>query len=105
MKISQNFNRRHSPNRRKTRVEAAVEVDGIRLVGFVVNVSFDGMQLALPHNLQPGSPITIEFLNHRIPAIVHWSKARHAGVHLLERLEGQTLIELESAEDDLADYR
>ena len=105
MMIRQNFNRRHSPNRRKTRVEAAVESNGARLPAVILNVSFEGMNLSLPHNLAPGTPITIVVMGQRIPAIVHWSRSRHAGVHLLERLEGQTLIALENADDEWAEFR
>lgn len=105
MMIRQNFNRRHSPNRRRTRVDAMIDSLGARLPAVILDVSFEGMSLSLPHNLAPGTPITIEVLNQNIPAIVHWSRSRLAGVHLLERLEGQTLIALENADDEWADYR
>lgn len=105
MMIRQNFNRRHSPNRRRTSVAACVVVDGEVHPAFVVDVSFEGMKLLVPTSLQPGSPIMIEVLRQRIPAIVHWCKDGEAGVHLLERLKGQTLIALENADDDLAEFR
>lgn len=105
MMIRQNFNRRHSPNRRKTQVEAVVDVDGVMHPAIITNVSFEGMKLATPIRLEPGSPIMIEVLQQRIPAIVHWCKSPQIGVHLLERLEGQTLIALENASDDLAAFR
>ena len=105
MMIRQNFNRRHSPNRRRTRVDAMIESHGARLAAVILNVSFDGMNLGLPHNLAVGTPITILVMGERIPAIVHWSRNCLAGVHLLERLEGQTLIALENAEDEFADFR
>lgn len=105
MMLRQNFNRRHSPNRRKTRVDALVESYGPAMPAVIQNVSFDGMNLALAHNLAPGTPITICVLNQRIPAIVHWCRECVAGVHLLERLAGQTLIALETADDEWAEYR
>lgn len=105
MMISQNFNRRHSPNRRRTQVEARMELDGAAHRAIILDVSFDGMKLSVPVAILPGSPIMIEVLGHRIPAIVHWCRAGHAGIHLLERLEGQTLIALETAADALAEYR
>ena len=98
-------NRRHSPNRRKTKVNAVVDVDGKPLRAVIRNVSFKGMNLSLPHNLAPGTAITIEVLNQRIRAIVHWCRSCSAGVHLLERLDGQTLIALENAHDELAEFR
>ncbi len=100
-----NFNRRHSPNRRRTRVDAIIESQGASLPGIIRDVSFDGMNLLLPQNLARGTPITILVLGQRIPAIVHWCHECNAGVHLLERLDGQTLIALETADDDLAEYR
>ncbi len=105
MMMSQNFNRRHSPNRRDTRVPARADVMGAILNATIINVSFDGMRLELSVDLTPGTPITIEVLNQRIPAIVHWCQDKTVGVHLLERLPGQTLIALENAADDLADFR
>ena len=78
---------------------------GARLAAVVLDVSFDGMNLGLPHNLAPGTPITIVVMGQRIPAIVHWSRSCVAGVHLLERLDGQTLITLERADDEFADFR
>ncbi len=93
--IRQTLERRHSPNRRKTRVEATIASRGARIPAVITNVSFEGMCLSLPHNLAPGTAITIEALNKRWPAVVHWSRSSEAGVHLLERLEGQTLIALE----------
>ena len=105
MMISQNFNRRHSPNRRKTNVEAVMLLDDVSHRVIIRDVSFEGMKLSVPIEILVGSPVTIEVLGHSIPAIVHWYKAGHVGVHLLERLESQTLIALESAADDLADFR
>ena len=105
MMIRQNFNRRHSPNRRNTRVDAVIDCDGIDHPAVIVDVSFEGMKLSSPVYLEPGSPIMIEVLQQRIPAIVHWCRSKHLGVHLLERLEGQTLIALENAADELAEYR
>ena len=105
MMMSQNFNRRHSPNRRKTRVAAEMEQDGQIVPVTIRDVSFQGMKLSVPDPIEPGSPITLHVLSHRIPAIVHWSRGGHAGIHLLQRLEGQTLIALENADDELAAFR
>ncbi len=105
MMMSQTFNRRHSPNRRKTRVEAIMELDDARHPVTIRDVSFHGMKLAVPVSVDPGSPIMLIVLNHQIPAIVHWYRGGYAGVHLLQRLEGQTLIALENADDDLAPFR
>ncbi len=105
MMLSQNFNRRHSPNRRKTWVPAMMELDGERYEVTIRNISFEGMKLAVPLVIAPGSPITLHVLNHRIPAIVHWYRGGHCGIHLLQRLEGQTLLALENAADELAEFR
>ena len=40
MMMSQTFNRRHSPNRRKTRVEAIMELDDARHPVTIRDVSF-----------------------------------------------------------------
>lgn len=101
----QEFNRRHSPNRRRTRVEALLDAEGQRLHAVVLDVSYAGMKLSVPADLEPGTPVTVEFLGERIPAIVHWSRSRFAGLHLLERLGRDTLVTLETAHDDLAEFR
>lgn len=105
MMIRQEFNRRHSPNRRRTHVPAALLADGDRVGAIIVDVSYEGMKLAVPCPFEPGTPVTIRTLGAAIPAIVHWSRAGFAGVRLLERLESAVLIALETADDDLADYR
>ncbi len=63
------------------------------------------MKLAVPVTVEPGSPVTICVLDQEIPAIVHWFRGGHAGIHLLDRLEGQTLLALENADDELAAFR
>ncbi len=105
MMLSQNFNRRHSPNRRKTRVEAVMDLDGELHPVTIRDVSFEGFKIAVPVPISPGSPLTIHVLGRQIPAIAHWCRRGHAGIHLLERLEGQTLIALENADDALAEFR
>jgi hypothetical protein len=105
MMISRNFNRRHSPNRRKTRVAALMELDGARYPVTIRDISFHGMKLAVPVTVEPGSPVSIRVLEQEIPAIVHWCRDSHVGIHLLDRLEGQTLLALENAHDELAAFR
>ena len=103
--IHQKFNRRHSPNRRKTRVEAKLDLEGQFHRVFVLDVSYQGMKLSVPEDIEPGTAVTVHVLGESIPAIVHWSKARFAGLNLLVRLESDTLLALETAHDDLAEYR
>ena len=103
--MHQEFNRRYSPNRRKTRVEAEIDVDGERLRAIILDVSFNGMKLSVPENFAPGTALTVHVLDEAIPAIVHWSKSRFAGLYLLRRLERDTLVALETAHDDLAEFR
>ena len=105
MMMKQSFNRRHSPNRRETQVKAVIHVDGAALNGYIVDVSYTGLRLSLPQDIAVGTPVTIEMMDVKVPAIVHWSQTRFAGVHLLERLEGETLRALENAHDTLAEYR
>lgn len=105
MILNDRFNRRHSPNRRSTRVEALLHVEGTVERVMIVDVSFEGMKLSVPENLPVGTAVTVEVMGERIPAIVHWSKARFVGLHMLTRLERETLLALESADDDLAAYR
>ena len=105
MMMHQCFNRRYSPNRRRTRVEARINVDGMVRRAVILDVSYEGMKLSVPEDLEPGTAITIEVLGEAIPAIVHWSRMRCAGVHLLRRLERDTLVALETAHDDLAAFR
>ncbi|MEM6386832.1 MAG: PilZ domain-containing protein [Pseudomonadota bacterium] len=107
MMMSQSFNRRHSPNRRKTRVDAVMALDDTYYPVTIRDISYAGMRVRVPTEveIEVGSPITLLFLSHRIPAIVHWYKQGFIGVHLLERLNGQTLLVLENAEDELAAFR
>ena len=86
-------------------VPAVLHVDGARIEAVIRDVSFEGMKLSVPSPLQPGTPVTIETLGAAIPAIIHWHRAGFAGARLLERLESSVLIALETAEDDLAEYR
>ena len=103
--LRQEFTRRHSPNRRKTQVEARIEVDGRRQRAIILDVSYEGMKLSISEDIPPGTAITVEVFGERIPAIVHWSRTRFAGLHLLERLKRDTLVALETAHDDLKEYR
>ena len=105
MMMSQNLNRRHSPNRRKTRVEALIELDGRFHRVTIRDVSYEGMKLRVPLAIEPGTPITVHVLDHKIPAIVHWNKGTYAGIHLLDRMDAQTLLALETADDRLAAFR
>lgn len=105
MMIRQDFNRRHSPNRRKTNVPAIVRADGERMHAVILDISYEGIKLSVPLPLQPGTPVTIEALGAEIPAIIHWHRAGFAGARMLDRLESRVLIALETAEDDLAEYR
>ena len=103
--MHQHFNRPHSPNRRKTRVEAVLDVEGTEVRVIIVDVSYAGMKLSVPEDIEPGTAVTVHVLGDKIPAIVHWSKSRFAGLHLLVRLESETLVALETAHDDLAEFR
>ncbi|MEM7718817.1 MAG: PilZ domain-containing protein [Pseudomonadota bacterium] len=105
MMMSGNFSRRHSPNRRKTRVDAVMALDGVHYPVTILDISFHGMKIAAPCPAEPGSPVMLFVLSHQIPAIVHWHKDGKVGVHLLERLDGQTLLALENAEDEFAAFR
>lgn len=105
MMMSQNFNRRHSPNRRKTRVDAVMALDDAHYPVTIRDISFKGMKLSVPVPVEPGSPVMLYVLSHRIPAIVHWARDEFIGIHLLEGLDSKTLIALENAEDELAAFR
>lgn len=105
MMMELDFNRRHSPNRRKTRVEAVMEAEGERHRVIIIDVSYEGMRLSVPRDIAPGTAVTVEVFGERVPAIVHWSRTRFAGLHLLERLERDTLVALETAHDELAEFR
>lgn len=103
--MHQTFNRRHSPNRRRTRVNALMYLDNFPVNVVIRDVSYEGMKLSVPHDIEIGTAVTIQVAGEDIPAIVHWSKAGFAGLHLLRRLERNTLVTLENAHDELADFR
>ncbi|MCV6594142.1 MAG: PilZ domain-containing protein [Silicimonas sp.] len=105
MTIQNRFNRRHSPNRRKTEVAARLHLDDRVEDIVIVDVSYSGMKIALPEPVETGTAVTLDLSGERIPAIVHWSREGFCGLHLLTRLEGKTLKALETARDDLAPYR
>ena len=99
------ISRRHSPNRRKTRVEATALIDGALHRATILNVSLHGMGISVGLPLAPGTALTIRVYDAEIPTIVHWSHASHAGLHLLGRMDRDTLVALETAHDDLAEFR
>ena len=103
--ISNPVERRHSPNRRRTRVDALADIEGALHTVTILDVSFEGMKLAVPALIFPGTPIAIQVMDHRLRAIVHWYRLGHVGVHLLDRLDARTLLALEQAHDEFADYR
>ena len=105
MQMEQNFNRRHSPNRRETRFHAMLQIDNDQVPVVIVDISFTGMKLSVPEDIAVGTPVAISLLDVTIPAIVHWSRLGFAGVHLLQRLDSKTLRALETAHDSLADFR
>ena len=82
-----------------------LRLDGMSCKAVILDVSFEGLKLSLPLTLDSGTPVTIEACDTAFPAIIHWCKDGLAGVHLLERLDRDVLIALETADDDLAEYR
>lgn len=105
MMMIHNLNRRFSANRRKTHVDALIDLDGSPVPVVIRDVSYSGMKLSAPVDLETGTALSIRFLDQNVPAIVHWSRMGHIGVHLLQRLDRDTLVALESSDDDLAEYR
>ena len=103
--MHQTFNRRHSPNRRRTHVAALLHMDGTVERVVIRDVSYEGMKITVPEAIAPGTAVTVVVAGEQIPAIVHWSKTGFAGLHLLQRLERDTLVTLETADDDLAEFR
>ena len=105
MNMKQSFNRRHSPNRRRTKVPARLHVEGDLLSTVVLDVSYEGMKVSVKEQILPGTAVTVEVFGEEIPSIVHWCDDEHAGLHLLRRLKRETLLALENADDELADFR
>ena len=105
MNVHRQPGRRYSPNRRKIRFDAALLVDDDLIPVIILDVSFDGMRLSVPRAVEAGSPVTIKSIGVDIPALVHWCQNGYAGVHLLERMDSKTLKFLETARDELAQYR
>lgn len=103
--MSSQSSRRTSPNRRKTNVKARANLGDSNVPITILEISHRGMRIAAPSDFLPGTGITIEIMDEEIPAIVHWSLAPLAGLHLLEQPECKILKMLESAEDDLAEFR
>lgn len=105
MQMKQDFNRRFSPNRRKTRVKATLEAEGEAFAVVILDVSYRGLKLSVPHAFTPGTPVFIRLPGAGLRAIIHWSRDGLAGARLLDRLDRDVLIALETADDDLADFR
>lgn len=97
--------RRHGPNRRRTRVDALADIEGTLRPVTILDVSLRGMKIVVPVLVFPGTPVTVMVLKHELHSIVHWYRLGHAGLRLLDQLDARTLIALESAYDDLAEYR
>lgn len=105
MTIRETFEARHSPNRRKTHVHALLHADGNVLIVVIRDICCEGMKIALDARLDLGTPVTVEMMKTRVPALVHWCENGFAGLRMLERLDRDTLVALETADDDLAEYR
>ena len=72
---------------------------------FEIQVSYVGMKLAVADDLETGTAVTVQVLGEDIPAIVHWCKDARVGLHLLGRLERDTLVAIETAHDEFAEFR
>ena len=81
-----------------TRVEAFLHVNGQSKRVVILDFTMHGVKLAVANQLRPGTAVTIEIFGDHIPAIVHWSKSNFAGLHLMSRLELETLDTLEEHE-------
>lgn len=95
----------YRPSRRDTHVKIRMAIDDMILDTLMVDISRDGARLAFPHDLQPGTAVTLRIDGAEVDALVHWSRRGHAGVRFLDRLDPETLRMLEGAADRLAAYR
>ena len=95
----------YRPNRRPTRVGATLVVDDLILQTTVVDISRDGARLNLPGWIAPGTAVYVRVGAASVPALVHWMEDGHAGVRFFDRLDRDTLVALEAADDPLADWR
>lgn len=82
-----------------------MDIDGAQVRVVIVDISYTGMRISVPEGIAVGTPVTLSTLDVKVPAIVHWSRLGFAGVHLLQRLDSNTLRALETAHDTLAEYR
>ena len=95
----------YRPNRRDTHFKVRIVIDDVILDTLMVDISRDGAQLAFPNTLAPGTAVTLRIDDAEVDALVHWSRRGHSGVRFLDRLDPETLLRLEGAADQLADYR
>ena len=95
----------YRPNRRPTRVLATLAVDDIILEATIVDISRDGARLSLPGWIAPGTAVYLRVGSSSVPALIHWMDKGHAGLRFYDRLDGDTLMALETAEDPFADWR
>ena len=95
----------YRPSRRPTRVGATIVIDDMILQTVVVDISRDGARLSLPGWIAPGTAVYLKVRDASVPALVHWMSDGHAGVRFYDRLDRETLIALETADDPLADWR
>jgi len=96
---------RYGANRRKTRVAATLVADGFDIPAVIVDCSARGVKLKLACPVAPGTAVRLAFLEAEENAIVHWWRAGHAGLRFLDRLDRDTLFTLETAADELAEWR
>lgn len=84
---------------------AQAHFDGGTTPVIILDISHDGMRIASLVSFTPGTVLEIEVLHTRAAAIVHWCKSGHAGLRLAERLDRDTLYAIETAADDLSEFR
>ena len=87
----------YRPNRTKTDVIAILSAEGERTPTRVLDISRDGARIDVPHAFVRGTAVTLSVDGARMPALVAWSANDQAGLRFLDRLDRDTLVQLESA--------
>lgn len=96
--MQQESERRKSPRRKLRHLQGKLHHAGTTTRVTVLDVSREGMQISVPAPLSNGEGVTFSMLGVDIPAIVHWSHDDKAGLRLIQELDRNTLIALDSAQ-------
>ncbi len=88
---------KYRPNRQNTQYDVTLNAEGEAISATVLDISRDGARIAVPYPLLVGTAVELRLENTKTKALVHWCENNNVGVRFLDRLDRNTLLEIEQA--------